>query len=500
MSSEDQDISKAPKREVLQLRVSKEFLDNQLAQALALHSAAKFDEAEKIYNQLLNYDYKNTRALFLLASLLSQRGKNGLAINLFKRLLDTAPPTAEALNNLARALQAESKRDESLDYYRAALEMLAPDNALRADVLSNLSSMFVQNGTPQQALAYATEALMANPEHAGAKWHKSLAYLELADYPRGFADYDAGLVLGDRLRKTYTLQGRVIPEWDGKTRGETIIVQAEQGIGDEVMYCSLLEDLAQYFPEIILDCHPRLASLLKTHPVKPHCFPFRFSTNCGFLESGELKGIAAPSFRVNLGSLPKLFRRGAADFSRVTFPYLSPAAEQVREMRNRLNSLGSKPVIGIAWVGGNKKTGVERRSVPLDQWLPLLSGEYNYVSLVYSQAESELTGLKDQFGISVHHWQDALDDYDKTAALIASVDLVVSVCTAAVHLSGAFGKTCFALVSRQPDWRYGIAGEQMVWYPSVRIFRQAPGGQWAPTMDAVARSTRERLTAKTMSV
>jgi ADP-heptose:LPS heptosyltransferase len=111
------------------------------------------------------------------------------------------------------------------------------------------------------------------------------------------------------------------------------------------------------------------------------------------------------------------------------------------------------------------------------------------VSLQYDQdAAAEITHLAFKFGRPIHHWPDAIDDFDETAALVTALDGVVSVCTAVVHLAGALGRPAWVMTPRVPEWRYGAQGERMPWYPSVRLVRQVAGGDWTPVVDAIRRN------------
>jgi hypothetical protein len=109
----------------------------------------------------------------------------------------------------------------------------------------------------------------------------------------------------------------------------------------------------------------------------------------------------------------------------------------------------------------------------------------DFVSLQYGEVESDLEIVRRTPGVRLTHWQNAIDDYEETAALVAALDLVVSVQTAAVHLAGALGKRAIALIPALPEWRYGASGESMIWYPSVRLLRQSAAGDWGSVLQAV---------------
>jgi hypothetical protein len=109
------------------------------------------------------------------------------------------------------------------------------------------------------------------------------------------------------------------------------------------------------------------------------------------------------------------------------------------------------------------------------------------VNLQYTDVHEELRNLEQRHSLRVHHWQDAIDDYDQTAALVCALDGVLTVCTAIVHLSGALGRKALVMVPFGADWRYGAAGERMPWYPSVRLLRQDRVGEWGGVLDEVAK-------------
>ncbi|MFH1044952.1 MAG: hypothetical protein V1796_07925 [Pseudomonadota bacterium] len=127
------------------------------------------------------------------------------------------------------------------------------------------------------------------------------------------------------------------------------------------------------------------------------------------------------------------------------------------------------------------------RSLPLARWLPILrTPGVRFVNLQYTDSSEELAGIRATTGIEVVDWQEAREDYEHTAALVSALDLVISVCTAVIHLGGALGRPVWVLAPYSPEWRYGIAGDGMPWYPSVTMFRQSRYGEWEPVIERVA--------------
>jgi ADP-heptose:LPS heptosyltransferase len=184
-----------------------------------------------------------------------------------------------------------------------------------------------------------------------------------------------------------------------------------------------------------------------------------------------------PEFQVPIGSLPR--RLGSA------VGYLRADAQKTEKWRKRLDALGPGPKIGLSWQGGVGHTGKLRRSLTLEQLRPVLGiPGAHFVSLQYTDVTKELPEMK---SAGVHHWQEAIDDYDETAALVCALDRVLTVCTAIVHLTGALGRPAVVMVPFGSDWRYGASGERMSWYPSVRLVRQQRIGDWSGVLSSVRR-------------
>jgi hypothetical protein len=166
--------------------------------------------------------------------------------------------------------------------------------------------------------------------------------------------------------------------------------------------------------------------------------------------------------------------------------FLTADSQKIDQWKARLAALGPGPKIGLSWQGGVGHTGRARRSLTLEQLLPVLRRrDAHFVSLQYTDVAAEIREFQARQGIPIHHWQEAIDDYDETAALVIALDKVLTVCTAIVHLTGALGRPALVMVPFGSDWRYGATGEQMLWYPSVRLIRQRAIGDWSAVLQTV---------------
>jgi hypothetical protein len=274
------------------------------------------------------------------------------------------------------------------------------------------------------------------------------------------------------------------PEWQGEPLGgKTILVYPEQGLGDEIMYGSCIPELVARARHVAIECDPKLGEIFARS--FPHCTvtPRARTMANDWVNHLERR----PDYQVPIGSLPLHFRSRAEDFPSHR-GYLVADERKVAGWKSRLEALGPGPKIGLSWRGGLGHTGKVRRSLTLEQLRPLLGTMgAHFVSLQYTEVQAEVADLRTRHGIAVHHWQEAIDDYDQTAALICALDKVVTVCTAVVHLTGALGRPAIVMVPFGSDWRYGADGSQMLWYPSVQLVRQSAIGDWSTVLEAVGR-------------
>jgi ADP-heptose:LPS heptosyltransferase len=202
-----------------------------------------------------------------------------------------------------------------------------------------------------------------------------------------------------------------------------------------------------------------------------------------------------PDHQVPIGSLPSHFRNRAQAFPEHC-GYLKADASKVAAWAERLAALGPGVKIGLSWQGGVGHTGRLRRSLTLEQLLPLLRlPGMHFVSLQYTDVAAEIAEIAKRHGIQIHHWPEAIDDYDETAALVCALDQTLTVCTAIVHLTGALGRPATVMVPFGSDWRYGASSERMPWYPSVHLIRQRAIGDWSNVLQTVMQKLRHSASA-----
>jgi tetratricopeptide (TPR) repeat protein len=397
---------------------------------------------------------------------------------LLQQVLAQSPQHVEALKCIGLVLQKIHRPRDALEYYLRARAIDGAD----AELLNNLGIVFQDLGRLDDAVASYDAAIAQKPDFTLALWHRSLAYLLQHDFARGWPDYELRLQSADRPQRTVDFA-----RWRGDApAGKKLLVFAEQGLGDEIMFASCIPDLAAAGAHCVIECSPKLETLFRRS--FPQATVYAAHAGAAMPPAVRDAGIA---MQIPIGSLPLYFRRAREDFPRHA-GYLQADPQRINAWRERLAALGPGLKVGIAWQGGTHKSRRPVRSMQLEKWLPLLRVQgVHLIDLQYTNCSEELAALRLATGVHVHSWPEVRADYEETAALVVALDLVVSVCTAVIHLGGALGRPVWVMAPYSPEWRYGIAGDGMPWYPSVRVFRQSAYGEWDAVIDKVAQSLRE---------
>jgi hypothetical protein len=436
-----------------------------------LRVKGELDEAMRVCVSYMNDNYDDVGALVMAAHILIDAKRLGLAQPLLKYASKLAPEESLIWNNLGLCYQEGADLEEGEACFKKALARDPTD----AFVWNNLAQLYVNTGEPLKAIRCANKAIEIDPSMPDAHYNRGLAMLLLGNYKEGWDGFD--YQLGQHKNRRERLYGS-IPRWTGH-KGLTLVAYGEQGIGDEISFASCIPDLQQE-NNVIIECDKRLEGL------------FRRSFACPVYGTRNEPGVSWPlqypiEASVALGSLPGFYRTDIKDFPGTMYLVADP--QRRLQWRALLDSLGKKKKVGIAWTGGSKNTGTARRSLSIYDLMPILRQDATFVSLQYKDCP-EIEGLK-QEGITIHHWPHAMQtqDYDDTAALVAELDLVITVTQAAVHLAGALGIACWVLTPKAPMWRYGLQGDSLPWYQSVKLYRQK--AEWVHPISEIARDLRE---------
>ncbi|OYO26675.1 tetratricopeptide repeat protein [Janthinobacterium sp. PC23-8] len=423
------------------------------------------------------------------------KGDAVAAVRCFLHAHALAPDKVEILANLGYAQEQAGMWAAAADSYRQAL-------ALRHDsvqIMQNLAMLLLKSKQFVEAEALCRRALQAQPDEAGA-WSNLgvlLACLQREtqaeqcyraalerDPLHGKARFNLAYLLlrQGRLEEGWQmLEGRALPDifgaffncprWSGEPlSGRAIVVCLEAGQGDMIQFCRYCSVLKQAGAYVALVCHPALKTLLTSLPGVDQVF-----------SSAEAIPGARWDFWVPLLSLPGLCGTRLHTIP-APVPYLAADPALAARWKTRLPSNGMK--VGLAWKGNPAFENDADRSLPsLDTLAPL--GALQGLALISLQKGA---GQEDRSDfLDMLHPVAALRDFSDTAAVIANLDLVISVDTAVAHLAGALGKQCWLLLpDYRADWRWLAGRCDTAWYPSMRLFRQPSIGGWAPLITHVA--------------
>ena len=401
------------------------------------------------------------------------------ALAVAKEAVAREPGGYQAQLMLGYANQKIHEPLHALTCYEAVYRVRTDD----AELYYNRGIALQDVGRLAEACADYERALALQPEYPLAGFHRGLARLLTGDFERGWEDYEER-----RLSADFPGRSSSLPQWDGSPlTGRTILVCGEQGLGDEIMFASMLPQVIDAAKHAVLECDPRLLKLFS------RSFPAA-TVYAAAPDRRSQPSVAGHSIDVEAygGSLPRFFRRKPEDFPRHN-GYLKADPARVEYWRGRLAALGPGLKVGISWSGGVRKTRQPLRSIPLDHLALILRVPgIRPVSLQYTAgAAEEAAAFGASQGLRIEHWQEAIDDYDETAALVCALDLVISVCTSVIHLTGALGRPAWVMAPFSPEWRYGFSGSTMRWYPSVKIVRQPAFGEWEPVISTVATDLRQ---------
>jgi tetratricopeptide (TPR) repeat protein len=524
-------------------------MKKRIQKGISFHQKGELQQAEQAYQQVLQYHPQNADAYHLLGVIAYQVGKHNVAIDLINQAIgiDNRKPTF--FGNLGNILQEQGRLEEAIQTYRSAIEINPENEDIQNDLGNtlteqghfqqaihayhkvieinpnnpnayyNLGNTLRELGQLQQAIEAYDKALTINPNdaeiynnlgtalqnhgqlHQAARiYHQAIEKLQgecerahynlgtlqllMGDFKNGWKQYQWRWECED-----FPSENRPFPQpiWNGSNlSGKPILVWAEQGIGDEIMFASMLNDLMQMNANIMVECEHRLVSLFQ------RSFPdIQFSSR----KNPPHQQLLNPDihYQISMGSLGQWLRPTQDSFKRNQTYYLTACPERVSKLRNKYQQLAKgKQLVGISW----KSTNINRRrakskSTLLEYWKLVLSQpDCYFINLQYGDVESELAQFESETSLKIYRDQeiDPLVNLDDFAAQISVLDLVISTSNTTVHMAGALGKRVWTLLPCIPDWRWMLDREEALWYPMMRLFRQNRIGDWQDVFKRVSHA------------
>lgn len=443
------------------------YVEDQKGALEALERAVDLDPGDATAQSLVGYTLHVT-------------GRYAAAVEAHRRAA-AIDPSAPILKRLASGLVMACRYDEALDVYD---DLVRTGKIQRGDMLGNYAMALSYLGRFDEAMSHLDAVLGQHAHDLALRLLRGTIHLQHERYADGWNDYQwRGL--------SVLKQFRVPPlkKWSGEAlEGKTLLLLAEQGLGDQVMFASCIPDLLARCPRrVYLEAIDRVAPTLERSFPDAVIIPSKQDRSFKWL--ADLEPI---DFYLPLGDLPRFFRPDRASFPRTAFLVPNPA--RVAHWRGVLDSLGSGPKIGISWKGGIELTRTSLRSIdPVDfAFIAQAAPGSHVINLQYGDVTEALQSAA-RDGLTVHHWPEAIQDLDEFSALCRALDLVVTVCNTTVHYAGSVGQDVIVLAPKVPEWRYGVYYRQMAWYPSVEVIRQREHGDWGSVLETVGRMVGDKF-------
>jgi len=454
------------------LEAEPDHIDNRFSLARLLAASGDIEAAIEAYWGVIERTPKNVPALTNLGNLYAQRMRFAEAIEIQQRAAEIAPTEATVLLNLGLAHRWNDQPQAAAEVFHRALEL----NADNVDALSLLGSAHMEMGEASAALEYYDRVAALKPDVPAAQSFRAGPLLILQEFEAGYraqAFADAGLGVEPPVAQ---------PEWRGEDlSGKSILVWAEEGVGDEILFAACLDDLAAQATSCTLVSDARLVALLARS----------FPGLAVVAKGAALEG--AFDFQIGMSALPRRLRNDLASFPKHD-GYLKPDPEQQAAWRDKVQALGPGKKVGLFWRSGLVTVERQREYPPLADWAPLLAlPGVEFVSLQYGEPQDDLQGIAPDLAARVHVFDDLdlFDDLEGSAALISTLDLVITPQAATAWMAAALGVPTWVL-NRPGDWRqFGTDG--FPWLPTVRLLTKPAGTRWAETMQRVATELESEL-------
>jgi len=436
-----------------------------------LYNAGKFEEALPHLSLCLDQQPDHVATLQLRA--LSLRGlrrfDEALADNM--RAYAVAPNDADTCNNIGDALHSLDRHEEALPWFDRAV-------ALRPDfiaAINNKAFLLGQMRRFDEAFAIYEGLQRGGTNTPATDWNLSLLQMMTGNFEAGWQGREARWK-APVLAVTYPNFEQKMWLGEGSIEGKTVLIHADEGLGDSIQFARYVPDVAARRARVILVVAQAVHSLLSRLPGVSECLP--------------LPGGPLPAFDLHcpLSSLPLAFKT-RLDTIPSAISYLPPPPEaSIRAWEARLRS-HDKLRVGLVWSGNPAHGNDRNRSIPLRRLSRILDVDATFVSLQKNPKAGDQATLLEHPEI-IDLTAD-LGDFSDTAALVSCLDLVITVDTSVAHLSAALGRPTWILLPYVPDYRWLLDRDDSPWYPTARLFRQSAARDYAEVLDRV----RGELTA-----
>ncbi len=431
-------------------------------------------EAESSYRRAVALAPAHARAHNNLGAVLHLQGRLAEALESYRRAVELDPDLPEANHNFASLGRDPLAFERAAEGLRRRLAA-QPRDAASWNILGNACR---ELGRHAEAIDAYERAIAIDPQFADAHFSLGQVLLQCGDYRRGWQEFEWRLrtqALGEPARRFAE------PVWHGRETAHTVLLHAEQGLGDTIQFARFAALVAPRCGAVVLECAPRLKTL------------FEGMKNAPLVVA---RGDPLPPFGMHapLMSVPALLGTTLETIP-WSGPYLAPLPVRVINWRRAFRKRRRHLNVGLCWAGRPESSDDRNRSTTLAQLAPLAAvPEVAFFSLQLGEAAAQ--AAQPPAGMQMHDLSSKQADFADSAALIGFMDLVITVDTSVAHCAGAMGRPTWVLLARAADWRYHVGRDDMPWYPTMRLFRQEKDGDWSAPVAKMAAELARMAEAK----
>ena len=461
---------------------------------LTLQKRGRFEEAVQAYKQAIDLNSDSSESYYNLGITLNDQGKLEEAIQAYQNVLKINPNYLEACNSLGIAFKDLGRLEESVQAYQDAIRI----NSNHGPTHNNLGNVLRDQGKLEEAIQAYQQAIEINPEFPEAHHNLGTSLFLAGDFKNCWKHYEWRWKCPNTQ---LSLKERHLPQirWEGSGLTDTsILVWAEQGVGDQITFASMFPDLLQAGARVTVECEQRLIPLFKRSFPEIQFYPQENLPHTQLFDTNI-------NYQVPMGNLGRWFRTDRDSFTRNKQSYLTDCPKETKKRRRKYKELSNgRMLIGVSWKSaGPDQSWSESRSIPLnDYWISVLSNKDCYfINLQYGDVKQELELLKSETGLIVYNDQDicTFENLDGFAAQVSALDLVISIDNTTAHIAGALGQEVWTLLPHIPYWRWLQDVEDTLWYKNMRLFRQDRIGDWSKVFQQVSISLQQNITGSRLS-
>ncbi|MBF0380936.1 MAG: tetratricopeptide repeat protein [Magnetococcales bacterium] len=427
----------------------------------------ELEEAVASYKKALVIDDNYALAHYNLGNALKEQKQFAGAIASYQRSITIDPNYVDAHNNLGNIYKETGRYKEASSCYNRAIS-IKPDYA---ESYSNLGANFLEQCKLDEAIIKYKKAITIQPDNAKTHYNLSLAQLLTGNFKEGLQNFKWRWQTDQFEAKRYLQQKTAL--WQGEPlSGKNMLVWSEQGIGENIIFSSMLPELINKGANIVVECDNRLA------PIFLRSFPSIRCTPRGDPAIYHSQ-LSQYDYIIPFGDLCSQLRKDIGSFPAQPF-HLVADQEKTEKLRNRYKQNRDVKLIGLAWYSKNPSCS-QKKSIKLMQLQSLFKIPNTiFVDLQYGDTSDERSEFSKQTGLNIIHDDtiDQMQDLDSFAAQTAAMDLVITISNSTSHMAGGLGVPSLLMLGPPPIWYWMMEGDRSLWYQTTRIFRQKPDEGW----------------------